>query len=149
MSELLPCKYCNRPRANDGSILHTGSCAGLASIILNQLQYDAMTARAAGAEEKLEKARDDRSWFEARLHESEQNELAVIRQLAASERRCAELREALQNSTYAVQAFLDMVNVIQRFQILPIPAILETAQHNCPIILESAKAALAASEVKS
>ena len=55
----------------------------------------------------------------------------------------AELVEALGNARSATQAFLDMVNVVQRFQTLPIPAILETAQHNCPIIIAEADAALA------
>ena len=51
--------------------------------------------------------------------------------------------DALKNARQGVQAFLDMVNVMQRFQALPIPAILETAQHNCPIILAQIDAALA------
>ena len=58
----------------------------------------------------------------------------------------AKLVEALQDSRRCVQAFLDMVNIIQRVQALPIPAILETAQHNCPIILQDIDAALAAAE---
>ena len=55
---------------------------------------------------------------------------------------CERLRGALTNASQAVQAFLDMVNIIQKWQALPIPAILETAQHNCPIILDQARAAL-------
>lgn len=54
----------------------------------------------------------------------------------------AKLREALGVSSQAVQAFLDMVNVMDRVGAVPIPAILETAQHNCPIILEQIAAAL-------
>lgn len=50
--------------------------------------------------------------------------------------------EALHQAEQAVQAFLDMVNVMQRVGCVPIPAILETAQHNCPIILESITKAL-------
>jgi hypothetical protein len=53
------------------------------------------------------------------------------------------LREALAMAENAVQAHLDMVNVIQKWNALPIPAILETAQHNCPIVLEQVRAALA------
>lgn len=55
----------------------------------------------------------------------------------------AELLPTLQAARQAVQAFLDMVNIIQKWQALPIPAILETAQHNCPIILEQLDAAIA------
>jgi len=55
----------------------------------------------------------------------------------------AELVGVLENAKGCAQAFLDMVNVIQRVQALPIPAILETAQHNCPIILGQINAALA------
>jgi NTP pyrophosphatase (non-canonical NTP hydrolase) len=53
------------------------------------------------------------------------------------------LRAALAMAEPAIQAFLDMVNVIQKWNTLPIPAILETAQHNCPIVLEQVRAALA------
>lgn len=64
--------------------------------------------------------------------------------IQATEARMAAAVEALEDSKRAVQAFLDMVNVMQRVQALPIPAILETAQHNCPIILQNIDQALAA-----
>jgi len=53
------------------------------------------------------------------------------------------LVKAAQDANQAVQAFLDMVNVMQRIGAIPIPAILETAQHNCPIIRDNLNAALA------
>lgn len=52
------------------------------------------------------------------------------------------LTAALVDARGATQAFLDMVRVMQRVGAVPIPAILETAEHNCPIILESTDAAL-------
>ena len=55
-----------------------------------------------------------------------------------------ETRAALEAAKDGIQAFLDMVNVIQRVQALPIPAILDTAQHNCPIIIQQIEAALTA-----
>lgn len=55
----------------------------------------------------------------------------------------AEMVEANRTARHAVQAFFDMVNVIQRVQALPIPSILETAQHNCPIILAQIDDAIA------
>lgn len=74
--------------------------------------------------------------------------VAAIRAIPAAtpDPLTAKLVEALQDSRRCVQAFLDMVNVIQRVQALPIPAILETAKHNCPIILQYIDAALAAAE---
>jgi len=53
------------------------------------------------------------------------------------------LVRALEQAEQGVQAFLDMVNIMQKFQALPIPAVLELAQHNCPIMLADARAALA------
>lgn len=57
--------------------------------------------------------------------------------IQATEARAQGLVDALEDSKRAVQAFLDMVNVMQRVQALPIPVFLETAQHNCPIILQN------------
>lgn len=51
--------------------------------------------------------------------------------------------EALNDARQAVQAFADMVAIMQRWQALPIPAILDAAEHNCPIILAKLDALLA------
>lgn len=59
------------------------------------------------------------------------------------------LRDALGDARGAVQAFTDMVSVMQRWQAIPIPAILETAQHNCTIILEKIDAALTTAKIES
>jgi hypothetical protein len=54
-----------------------------------------------------------------------------------------ELLAVVGESQQAVQAFLDMVSVMQRVQAVPIPSILETAAHNCPIIIARIEAAIA------
>lgn len=41
------CPYCERPADGDGSIFHANGCAGLESVELNRLQYDALVSRAA------------------------------------------------------------------------------------------------------
>lgn len=68
---------------------------------------------------------------------------AIFDAIQATEARAQGLVDALEDSKRAVQAFLDMVNVMQRVQALPIPVFLETAQHNCPIILQNLDQALA------
>ncbi len=68
---------------------------------------------------------------------------AIVLAIQATEARAQGLVDALEDSKRAVQAFLDMVNVMQRVQALPIPVFLETAQHNCPIILQNLDQALA------
>lgn len=62
---------------------------------------------------------------------------SIVLAIQATEARAQGLVDALEDSKRAVQAFLDMVNVMQRVQALPIPVFLETAQHNCPIILQN------------
>lgn len=42
----------------------------------------------------------------------------------------------------AVTSFLNMVNVIEHHQAVPIPQILEQARHNCPIVLDHIKTVL-------
>ena len=64
----------------------------------------------------------------------------------ALEARVKVLEEALEEARGGIQAFSDMVNIIQKWQALPIPAILETAQHNCPVILEHIDAILTEQE---
>lgn len=39
------CKYCGREANERGYTNHTGSCAGLASVIINQLQHDVLAER--------------------------------------------------------------------------------------------------------
>lgn len=71
--------------------------------------------------------------------------LANARLIAAA----PELKEAAEQAHGAVRQFLAMVDAIQKFQALPIPKILEIAQHNCPIILQAIDAALAKAEGRS
>lgn len=36
------CPYCKRPADPEGSIYHVGGCAGLETVTMNRLQYDAL-----------------------------------------------------------------------------------------------------------
>jgi len=55
----------------------------------------------------------------------------------------AAMRGVLDACKGAVQAHLDMVNVMARVGAVPIPTILERSQHNCPIILSQIDAIMA------
>jgi hypothetical protein len=52
------CKYCGREANERGYTNHTGSCAGLASVIINQLQHDVLTDRVTELETALSEATD-------------------------------------------------------------------------------------------
>lgn len=59
-----------------------------------------------------------------------------------------ELLSQLKEARAAVQAFKGMVSVIQKYKTLPIPSILETAEHNTPIIIANCDEAIAKAEGK-
>jgi hypothetical protein len=81
------------------------------------------------------------------IHRAEFGRLSDI--VAAKDAEIAALRTACVEAQGAVQAFWDMVRIMRKFQTLPIPSIIETADHNCPIILGKLSAALGEEKSKS
>jgi hypothetical protein len=101
------------------------------------------TGRAGKGEDSLYDELDQGPYCEE-CFERQTNYLA----LRAKDAEIASLRTACVEAQAAVQAFWDMVRVMREFQALPIPSIIETADHNCPIILKALSDALGKKETK-
>lgn len=60
-----------------------------------------------------------------------------------------EMLDALKEAVHAVEAFNNMVEVMRKFETLPIPSFLDTAAHNCPIVLARIRDAISKAEPRS